>query len=101
ATADTAIDAMKEGAFDYLFKPLDLAQLRHVVSQAVELGRLMRKPAMVTETPPAEDAGDAIIGRCPALAAVYKAIGRVAAPNVLVLTTGESGRGKVRVACGI
>jgi two-component system nitrogen regulation response regulator GlnG len=101
ATADTAIDAMKEGAFDYLFKPLDLAQLRHVVSQALELGRLMRKPAVVTETPPAEDAGDAIIGRCPAMAEVYKAIGRVAAQSVLVLITGESGTGKELVARAI
>jgi len=101
ATADTAIDAMKEGAYDYLFKPLDLAQLRHVVSQALELGRLMRKPAVVTDTPPVDDAGDAIIGRCPAMAEVYKAIGRVAAQNVLVLITGESGTGKELVARAI
>src|SRR5215469_6594924 len=65
ATADTAIEAMKEGAHDYLFKPLDLALLRGVVVQALELGRLMRRPAVVAETPPAQDGGDAIIGRCP------------------------------------
>jgi two-component system nitrogen regulation response regulator GlnG len=101
ATADTAIEAMKEGAYDYLFKPLDLARLRSVVTQAMELGRFMREPAVVTETPPAEDAGDAIIGRCPAMAEVYKAIGRVAAQNVLVLITGESGTGKELVARAI
>src|SRR6516162_8440132 len=65
ATADTAIEAMKQGACDYLFKPLDLGRLRDVVSQALEIGRLMREPAVVTETPPVEDSGDAIIGRCP------------------------------------
>jgi two-component system nitrogen regulation response regulator GlnG len=98
-TADTAIGAMKEGAFDYLFKPLDLAQLRGVVVQALELGRLMRRPAVVAETPPAEDGGsDAIIGRCPAMGEVYKAIGRVAAQNVIVLISGESGTGKELVA---
>src|SRR5215831_18848521 len=71
ATADTAIEAMKEGAYVYRFKPLDLARLRSVVVQAQELGRLMREPAVVAETPPAEVGGDAIIGRCPAMAEVY------------------------------
>jgi two-component system nitrogen regulation response regulator GlnG len=101
ATADTAIEAMKEGAYDYLFKPLDLARLRQVVAQALELGRRMREPAVVAETLPAEDTGDAIIGRCPAMAEVYKAIGRVAAQDVLVLITGESGTGKELVARAI
>jgi two-component system nitrogen regulation response regulator GlnG len=101
ANADTAIEAMKEGAYDYLFKPLDLARLRSVVLQALEIGRLMREPAVVAQTPPAEDGGDAIIGRCPAMGEVYKAIGRVAAQNVLVLITGESGTGKELVARAI
>ena len=57
---------MKEGAYDYLFKPLDIARLRSMVLQALELGRLMREPAVVAETPPTDDCGDAIIGRCPA-----------------------------------
>jgi two-component system nitrogen regulation response regulator GlnG len=101
ATADTAIEAMKQGAYDYLFKPLDLARLRGVVSQALELGRLMRRPAVVAETLPTEDGGDAIIGRCPAMGEVYKAIGRVAAQNVIALITGESGTGKELVARAI
>ncbi len=101
ATADTAIEAMKEGAYDYLFKPLDLARLRDVVAQALELGRLMRRPAVVAETHPAEDGEDAIIGRCPAMGEVYKAIGRVAAQNVIVLINGESGTGKELVARAI
>jgi two-component system nitrogen regulation response regulator GlnG len=97
ATADTAIEAMKQGAYDYLFKPLDLARLRVVVDQALEMGRLMREP-VVAQTPPIEDEGDAIIGRCPAMGEVYKAIGRVAAQNVIALITGESGTGKELVA---
>ena len=101
ATADTAIEAMKAGAYDYLFKPLDLARLRSVVAQALEVGRMMRRPAKVAETLPAEDGGDAIIGRCPAMGEVYKAIGRVAAQNVIVLITGESGTGKELVARAI
>jgi two-component system nitrogen regulation response regulator GlnG len=101
ATADTAIEAMKAGAYDYLFKPLDIVRLRSVIVQALELGRLMREPAVVAETPPAEDRGDAIIGRCPAMGEVYKAIGRVAAQNVIALITGESGTGKELVARAI
>jgi two-component system nitrogen regulation response regulator GlnG len=101
ATADTAIEAMKEGAYDYLFKPIDITRLRGVVVQALELGRLMREPAVVAETLPTEDRGDAIIGRCPAMGEVYKAIGRVAAQNVIVLITGESGTGKELVARAI
>jgi two-component system nitrogen regulation response regulator GlnG len=101
AAADTAIEAMKEGAHDYLFKPLDLEQLRQVVGQALELGRLMRAPAVVSDVPPDDDRSDAIIGRCPGMAEVYKAIGRVAAQDVIVLITGESGTGKELVARAI
>jgi two-component system nitrogen regulation response regulator GlnG len=100
-TADTAIEAMKQGAYDYLFKPLDLQQLRAVVGRALELGRLMRRPVAVPETPPEDDAGDAIIGSCPAMREVYKAVGRVADQNVIVLITGESGTGKELVARAI
>jgi two-component system nitrogen regulation response regulator GlnG len=61
----------------------------------------MRRPAVLAESSAAEGEGDAIIGRCPAMAEVYKAIGRVAAQNVLVLITGESGTGKELVARAI
>ena len=98
---DSAIEAMKQGAFDYLFKPLDTQQLRRVVGQALELSRLAREPAVVAGTPPAEAHGDAIVGRCPAMLEVYKAIGRVAAQDVPVLITGESGTGKELVARAI
>jgi len=54
-TADTAIEAMKRGAFDYLFKPLDLAQVRRVVGEAVEVGRRMRAPAVVVTDGAAPD----------------------------------------------
>jgi two-component system nitrogen regulation response regulator GlnG len=99
--ADSAIEAMKQGAFEYLFKPIDLERLRAVVTQALELTRLAREPAIVAETPPADDRGDAVIGRCPAMGEVYKAIGRVAGQDVTVLITGESGTGKELVARAI
>src|SRR5947209_4786392 len=97
-TADAAIEAMKQGAYDYLFKPLDLHQLRKVVGEALEVSRRMREPAVVAETAPDPDVDGAIVGSCPAMREGYKAIGRVAAQNVPVLITGESGTGKELVA---
>jgi two-component system nitrogen regulation response regulator GlnG len=99
--ADAAIEAMKQGAYDYLFKPLDLNQLRRVVGEALEVARRMREPAVIAETVPDTDMDGAILGGCPAMREVYKAIGRVAAQTVPVLITGESGTGKELVARAI
>jgi two-component system nitrogen regulation response regulator GlnG len=99
--ADAAIEAMKQGAYDYLLKPVELPVLRRVVGEALEAARRLREPVAVAESPPAEDRGDAIIGRCPAMIEVYKAIGRVANQDVPVLITGESGTGKELVARAI
>jgi DNA-binding NtrC family response regulator len=100
-SADAAIEAMKLGAYDYLFKPLDLHQLKRTVGEALEVARRMREPAVVAETAPDPDVDGAIIGSCPAMREVYKAIGRVAAQTVPVLITGESGTGKELVARAI
>jgi DNA-binding NtrC family response regulator len=97
-TADAAIEAMKQGAYDYLFKPLDPHQLKRVVGEALEVARRMRQPAVVAETAPDPDVDGAIVGSCLAMGEVYKAIGRVAAQDVPVLVTGESGTGKELVA---
>ena len=99
--ADGAIAAMRQGAYDYLFKPLDTHQLRRVVDEALEVTRRMGEPAVVQTSEVAEtsDVCDgAIIGACPAMREVYKSIGRVAAQDVPVLITGESGTGKELVA---
>jgi two-component system nitrogen regulation response regulator GlnG len=100
-SADAAIEAMKQGAYDYLFKPLDLQQLRRVVGEALEVARRMRAPAVLVETAPDADVEGAIVGSCPAMREVYKAIGRVAGQTVPVLITGESGTGKELVARAI
>src|SRR5262245_56279642 len=86
--ADDAIEAMKQGAYDYLFKPLDLNQLKRVVGEALEVSRRMREPAVLAESAPDPDVEGAIVGSCPAMREVYKAIGRVAAQNMPVLITG-------------
>src|SRR6202030_1476038 len=99
--ADAAIEAMKQGAYDYLFKPLDLHQLRRVVGGALEVARRMREPAVLPETAPDTDVDGAIVGSCPAMREVYKAIGPGAAQDVPGLITGASGTGKELVALAI
>ena len=99
--ADAAIEAMKQGAYDYLFKPLDLKELRRVVREALDVARRMREPAVVAETVADSDVDGAIVGACPAMREVYKGIGRVASQLVPVLITGESGTGKELVARAI
>jgi two-component system, NtrC family, response regulator AtoC len=100
-TADETIEAMRQGAYDYLFKPLDLHQLRRVVGEALEVGQRMYQQAVLSETDLAADKHDVIVGSCPAMREVYKAIGRVADQNVPVLITGESGTGKELIARAI
>jgi two-component system nitrogen regulation response regulator GlnG len=101
STTDTAIEAMKLGAYEYLLKPLELSQLRQVVQKAFAISRLMHVPAVVADGQSVDDRADAIVGRCAAMQEVYKAIGRVAAQDVTVLITGESGTGKELVARAI
>lgn len=104
-TSDTAIEAMKRGAYEYLVKPLDLAQVRELVDRALELRRMINQPVAI----PGDtiDAGaqapqaDLLVGRCHAMQDVYKAVGRVASQDVTVLVRGESGTGKELVARAI
>jgi two-component system nitrogen regulation response regulator GlnG len=99
--ADAAIEPIKQGAYDCLFKPLDLAQLRRVVVEALDVSRRMRDLAVAAETGTDPDTGSGMVGVCPAMSEVYKAIGRVAAQDMPVLITGESGTGKELAARAI
>src|SRR3989475_1466173 len=101
-SSDSAIEAMRHGAYDYLLKPIDLQKLDRVISEALKVSRLMREPAVVAETPPDEELqGVAIVGCCPGMQEAYKAIGRVADQTFPVVITGESGTGKELVARAI
>ncbi len=100
ATTETAIEAMKRGAFDHLVKPVDLSQLREVVQRALELSRIRHVRTVFGDEEQAEDS-ERIVGRSPAMQDVYKAIGRVAPRDVTVLIVGESGTGKELVARAI
>jgi nitrogen regulation protein NR(I) len=101
-TTDTAIEAMKLGAYDYLLKPLELVPLRELVNRALEISRLMHVPALIeAEQPAGPGPTEVLVGHCPAMQEVYKAIGRVAPQDVTVLILGESGTGKELVARAI
>ena len=96
-TTETAIEATKLGAFDYILKPFDIPQMLKVITQALAAGRFMRSPVGMGASPQ-DISGEAIIGRSPAMQMVYKAIGKSAPTDATVLIRGESGTGKELVA---
>jgi DNA-binding NtrC family response regulator len=100
--SNTAIEAIRRGAYHYVIKPLDLEEVQSVVARACEASRKMRIPivlpiAVDTET----NDCDLLVGNCPAMQDVYRQIGRAAGQNVTVLILGESGTGKEVVARAI
>lgn len=102
AATETAIEAMKRGAFEYLLKPLDLGGLRTVLAKAIEQNRRTHVPALFAdEAEPDDVTVDRIVGQSATMQEVYKAIGRAASQDVTVLILGESGTGKELVARAI
>jgi nitrogen regulation protein NR(I) len=93
-TTESAIEAMKQGAFDYLVKPVDLDRLSLLIARAFETARLMRAPALL----PTEESSDRIVGRSTVMQEMCKVVGRIAPQDVNVLILGESGTGKELVA---
>lgn len=97
-TTETAIEAMKFGAFDYILKPFDIPQMRAMVERALEVSRMMKKMVSYPDRPEAGAGVEAIVGSSPAMQQIYKMIGQVAPTGVTVLLRGESGTGKELVA---
>jgi len=96
-TTDTAIEAIKQGAYDYVLKPFDIPEMLTTIEKALEAGRFMRSRVEMDVLPSA-DSAEAILGRSRAMQEVFKAIGRVASTDATVLIRGESGTGKELVA---
>jgi len=99
ASADSAIDALKYGAYDYITKPFDIDDLKQIVQNA------LRQPAVQKAPAGAGPAGGidepAIIGVSPQMIKIYKTIGVVAPTDSTILLTGESGTGKEMIARAI
>jgi DNA-binding NtrC family response regulator len=92
-----AIDAMKEGAYDYLIKPLDLDQVDAVVEQCFK-DRASRVLGHATDVAISDAPADALVGRDAKMLEVYKLIGTVARTRAPVLVRGETGTGKELIA---
>jgi DNA-binding NtrC family response regulator len=97
-TTETAIEATKFGAYEYLLKPFDMPRLLELVKQAADSHRLMCEPVSLGE---AGSPHDALVGQCAAMQEIYKEIGRVASKPVTVLLRGETGTGKELIARAI
>jgi DNA-binding NtrC family response regulator len=102
-TTDTAIEAMKLGAYDYLLKPFDREELKRLAGDALEVNRLMKDTVSIPgfSTRPPQKGTVRIIGNHRWMQEVYKLIGQVAGKDVTILITGESGTGKELVARAI
>jgi DNA-binding NtrC family response regulator len=96
----TAIDAMKDGAFDYLVKPLELERLEAIIASALEQRRRNGGPGAAKAAEPDAPAlaTNDLIGRHPRMIDVFKVIGRVAPSAAPVLIRGETGTGKELIA---
>ncbi|MCX7625483.1 MAG: sigma-54 dependent transcriptional regulator [Candidatus Sumerlaeaceae bacterium] len=98
---ESAMRAMKEGAYDYFTKPFNLDELRLVVRRAVEKSALRRQLASLENQLRDRLSFDRLIGQSPPMQRVYELIRKVVATDVTVLITGESGTGKELVAQAI
>jgi nitrogen regulation protein NR(I) len=100
-TTQTAIEAMKRGAYDYITKPFKINELKILIKKAIEAGRLMKEGVSYHGVKNEVTTGDAIIGKSAQMLEIYKTIGKVAESHATVLIRGESGTGKELVARAI
>ena len=98
---ETALEAMKKGAFDYIVKPFKLAEIAVNVERAVENRALQKENhTLRNELKKSWSLGD-VIGKSPSMRSIYDLVGRVSQATANVLITGESGTGKEMIARAI
>ena len=98
-TTQTAIEAMKYGAFDYIIKPFDLKKILGIIQKAYSASEdLLVAENRYESLLNSEDYKEGIVGDSEAMQEVFKTMGQVTASDVTVLITGESGTGKELVA---
>jgi len=100
-TTQTAIEAMKLGAYDYLLKPFDVPKLKQIIAAALKAARDMKQVVSYQPLLESEDYELGIVGRSEAMQNVFKLIGQLAGSDATALITGESGTGKELVARAI
>ena len=101
ASVDTAVQALKHGAYDYITKPVDPDELSHLVANALEHKRARRELVRLRENLQEVFPSTELIGKSPAIKKVMELIEMVAPTEATVLITGESGTGKEVVARAI
>src|SRR5437763_15586649 len=101
ASVDTAVQALKRGAYDYITKPVDPDELSHLVANALEHKRARREVVRLREDLQEVFPSMELIGKSPAMKKVTELIEMVASTEATVLITGESGTGKEVVARAI
>ena len=97
-TVNTAVDALKKGAFDYITKPFDQDDLRNVIKKAIKTRKFNQDEVMMSDE---EIDRYGIVGASPKMMDVYETIRQVAAATTAVLITGETGTGKEMIAHAI
>jgi DNA-binding NtrC family response regulator len=103
-TTQTAIEAMKLGAYDYLTKPFDIKKMQGIVNKALECNLLSRKVRYTREVESlaTEEADtDIMIGSSPEMIEIWKMVGKVADSDATILIQGDSGTGKELLARAI
>jgi DNA-binding NtrC family response regulator len=98
ATVETAVSAMREGAYDYLTKPVDARRLRVLLDKAVERGEMLREVTLLRRQLKESLGIGPILGASPPMQEIYRLIELAAASSAPVLITGETGTGKELVA---
>src|SRR5207244_5082770 len=98
ASIDTAIEAIRQGAYDYLSKPFRVDEIKLAVRRVLETERLVRENREFRQELQGRYGVERLIGQSPEMVAIYRLGARVAAPDTTLLIQGETGTGKALLA---